>query len=133
MPVFAFTVGSLGDFLALGDLIIKLGVALYKPGECAKDYEELMRELELLCHILMKINISKEQRISETARFYLRQIQVEIAGCQGVIRGFLDKKSSGNNWVWKNIKWAAQGPSEAEEIRRQLSTRRDRLNLLLGM
>jgi hypothetical protein len=46
MPAFAFTVGSLGDFIALADLVVKIGVALYKPGECTKGLQDLKRELE---------------------------------------------------------------------------------------
>jgi hypothetical protein len=52
MPIFTLSVGSIGDFIALGELIIKLGVILYKPGEALADYEELLRELELLCQVL---------------------------------------------------------------------------------
>jgi hypothetical protein len=57
MPIFAFTVGSIGDFLALGELVIKLGIALYTPGEAAKDYDELRREIELILKALEKISI----------------------------------------------------------------------------
>lgn len=67
MPVFAFTVGSLGDFLALGDLIVRLGVALYNPAGCPNEYEDLMRECELLCHILTEISICKGHQMSKLA------------------------------------------------------------------
>jgi hypothetical protein len=133
MPVFAFTVGSMGDFLSLGELIIKLGVALYTPGEAAKDYDELRREIELILKALEKISICKGQRMSAIAKRCLRLVQISVEECQKAIQNFLDKRSPPSQGLWNKLSWAVQGPSETAELRQRLSVHRENLNLLLEM
>jgi hypothetical protein len=133
MPAFAFTVGSIGDFLSIGELIIKLGVTLYKPGEATKDYEELRRELELLCQALGKIEICKGQKKSPIAEGCLKAVQVQVAACQKIIEEFLERRSSPRESVWNKRTWAAKGENEAAELRQKLSTHRETISLLLEM
>lgn len=133
MPVFAFTVGSLGDFLALGELIVKLGVALYKPGEATKDYEDLRRELELLCRALGKIEVCKGQRRSMIADGCLKAVQDQAAACEKIIRDFLDNRKEPTRSVWSKISWSVKGPNEAAELRQRLSAHRETMSLLLEM
>lgn len=133
MPAFAFTVGSVGDFLALGDLIVKLGIALYRSGESPKEYEELRRELELLCHVLGKITICKGQQMSEPAALLLKAMQMQVAECQKVIQDFLASRSPSNEGTWNKITWAVRGTNEAAEIRQKINTHREMLSLLLEM
>ena len=103
MPIFAFTVGSIGDFLALGELVIKLGIALYTPGEAAKDYDELRREIELILKALEKISICKGQRMSAVASDCLRLVQISVEECQKVIQDFLDKRSPPSQSLWSKL------------------------------
>jgi hypothetical protein len=131
MPTFALTVGSLGDFIALGDLIVKIGVVLYRPGECTKDYQDLLRELEHFTQILNKINVWKGQKMTSVADGCLKMVQIEVDRTSQVIKEFLDRRQQRNNGIWNKIIWATNGPSEMAELRRTLSAHREMLSLLL--
>jgi hypothetical protein len=131
MPIFTFTVGSIGDFLEIGELLIKIGVALYKPGEATKDYEELRRELELLCQALGKIEICKGQKMSPIAEGCLKAVHVQVAACRKIIEEFLKKRLPPQESLWNKITWAAKGTNEAAELRQKLSAHRETISLLL--
>lgn len=133
MPAFSFTVGSLGDFLALGELIVRLGIALYKPGEATKDYEELKQELELLCQALGKIEICKGQKRSAIADGCLKAVQAQATACEKIIQDFLEKRKEPNTSLWNRICWTAKGPNEAADLRQRLSAHRETMSLLLEM
>jgi hypothetical protein len=123
MPTFALTFGSLGDFIALGDLFFKIGVALYRPGECTKDYQVLLCDIENFSHILSKIAICKGQKMKPVAEGCLKMVQIEVDRTSQVIKEFLDKrqrKSSGygtrlcgqrmNRVRWHWFGWKCQCP-----------------------
>jgi hypothetical protein len=133
MPTFALTVGSLGDFIALGDLIVKIGVALYRPGECTKDYQGLLFELEHFSQILSKIAICKGQKMKPVAEGCLKAVQIEADRAAQVIKEFLDKRKQKSSGTWSKVLWATNGPSEMAELRRALSTHREMLSFLLEM
>jgi hypothetical protein len=131
MPTFALTVGSLGDFIALGDLFFKIGGALYRPGECTKDYQGLLCEIEYFSQILSKIAICKGQKMKPVAEGCLKMVQIEVDRTSQIIKEFLDKRERRNGGIWNKIMWATNGPSEMTELRRTLSAHREMLSLLL--
>jgi hypothetical protein len=133
MPIFAFTVGSLGDFIALGDLIAKIGVALYRPGECTKDYQDLLRELENFSKVLSKIAICKGQRMTLMAQGCFKVVQIEVDRAAQVIKEFLDKRQQRSSGIWNRITWTTNGPNKMAELRRTLSEHRGTLSILLEM
>jgi hypothetical protein len=133
MPTFALTVGSLGDFIALGDLIVKIGVVLYRPGECTKEYQDLLRELEHFSQILSKLEICKGQRMTPAAEGCLKRVQIEADRAAQVIKEFLDKRQQNSSGIWNKIMWAKNGPSEMAELKRTLSAHREMLSFLLEM
>jgi hypothetical protein len=131
MPTFAFTVGSLGDFIALGDLIVKIGVALYRPGECTEEYRHLLCELEHFSQILSKIAICKGQRMTPAADGCLKMVQIEVERTAQVIKEFMDRRKQRRDGIWNKIAWTTNGPSEMADLRRALSVHREMLSLLL--
>lgn len=136
MPVFAFTFGSLGDFIALGELIVKLGIALYKPGEATRDYEELRDELNLILQILGHINVCKGQELSTEAAQVLCLVNLQVKECQNIIQIFLNKIPSApgaKRNIRKTLKWTVTGPRKVADVREKLSRQKDILNMLLQM
>ncbi|PVG01357.1 hypothetical protein CPB86DRAFT_99513 [Serendipita vermifera] len=133
MPAFAFTVGSVGDFIALGDLIVRLGVALYRPGECTKDYQELLRELEQTTQILDKVKICKGQKMTLMAENCLKIVQIQVDSITRVIKEFLDKREQNSKGVWNKIIWVTNGSNEMADLRRTLSAHREMLSVCLEM
>jgi hypothetical protein len=133
MPAFAFTVGSLGDFIALGDLVVKIGVALYKPGECTKDFEDLQRELEQYSQILSKMEVLEGQKRTPKAENCLKMIQTQVDRTRQAMKEFLDKERQTSGGVWDKVMWVTNGPSEMAELRRTLSAHREMLSYLLEM
>ncbi|PVF93278.1 hypothetical protein CPB86DRAFT_790270 [Serendipita vermifera] len=131
MPTFAFTVGSLGDFIALGDLIVKIGLALYRPGEYTKDYQELLRELEHFSQVLNKINICKGQKRTQMAEICFQGVRTQVDLTTRFITEFLNQREQASNSPWNNIKWANNGAQEMTELRRTLSDHRQMLSVLL--
>jgi hypothetical protein len=133
MPTFALTVGSLGDFVAMGDLIVKIGVALYRPGECVKDYQGLLRELQQFSQILSKIEICRAQRMTPIAQKCFDAIQAQADSTTKVIREFLDREEKQRDGIWNKLLWATNGPSEIAELKGILSVHREWLSLLMEM
>jgi hypothetical protein len=133
MPTFSLTVGSLGDFIAMGDLIVKIGIALYRPGECTRDYQDLLRELEQLAQILSKIEICKGQRMTALAERCLKAVQAQADLTTQVVKEFLNKRESSKNGMWNKVTWVTNGPNEMAELKRTLSAHREMLSFLLEM
>lgn len=57
----ALTFGSVGDIIAICQIVIQLGRALRSAGGSAQEYQELCRDLDAFVQILLQVRISFQE------------------------------------------------------------------------
>ena len=132
MPGFVFTVGSLGDLIAMGQIVINIGQVLYRAKEQSRDYQELMRELGSCHQLFTSVIAVDEEPKSEEARRRHREVLAAAAACQKDMVDFLARRPPRGASAWNKITWVVIGPKEAVKLRERLSSHRQTLAILLN-
>jgi hypothetical protein len=131
MPGFAFTVGSFGDIIAMGEIIIKIGQALYRASEQSPEYQELMHELGSCLQIFTRVTAAEEDIKSEEARRRHRDVLYAASACRRDMVEFLERRPPQGTSAWNKITWVVSGPKETTKLRERLAAHRHTLTVLL--
>ncbi|KAL2265059.1 hypothetical protein VTJ83DRAFT_7569 [Remersonia thermophila] len=144
----ALTFGSLGDILALGQLIIQLveaiGVGSRNAGGSAQEYKDLQRELSEFGRVLLQVILTYEQYEHSA---YLNGLdnatRSVVDECAGLIVGALEhfggryhaslRPGGSGSWLrdaHKKASWFLRERERVKELREKLSRSVQRLTLL---
>ncbi|KAL1841536.1 hypothetical protein VTJ49DRAFT_6965 [Mycothermus thermophilus] len=147
----ALTFGSLGDILALGQLIIQLveaiGVGSRDAGGSAREYKDLQRELSEFGRVLLQVVATYEQCGHSV---YLNELdnatRAVVDECAGLIAGALEhfggryhvslQPGGSESWLRdarKKVSWFLRERERVNELREKLNRNIQRLTLLNGL
>jgi hypothetical protein len=130
-----------GDFVALSNLIYKIGLELKKNSESSADYQLLLVELEALDRALKSLESVK---VAQHGQRRLDGIRALALACQLPLQEFLEKiekfEDSLGSWSSKSrsfsaitlrLHWSVKYKHEAEALRARLTPKITTITLLL--
>lgn len=138
MPVFAFTVGSLGDIMTTAGLAAQVATVFYDNRHISDACESLSAELQTLHQVLL-LTSDALQRYESTplGTPLFHSIQPEVAECYKVLKKCSDdidscRKSlmtTSIGSLWRRLTWTVT--DEPAALRAKLSNHRSNLALIL--
>lgn len=134
---------SVGDFLAVGQLIVNILASLREPGGAKSEYQDLIRELESLHYALQHLDKLQAKTRSSTT---LDSIKYAALSCRRPLEQFLSKIQRYNRslGVWaKNdtnsfkgavdkVRWAFGQRDEIQKLQSYINVHVATINLLLA-
>jgi uncharacterized coiled-coil protein SlyX len=135
---------SVGDFVALGNLILAVGLSLRDTSGSASQYQDLQRELDGLQRALAYVCLSSSSPRSEHAPL-VAEIRLAVLSCRGPLQEFLAQvqgyegslgagKSRGKVVDWgKKARWmVCKKEEEVGRLWAVLGTHVGAINMLLA-
>jgi hypothetical protein len=120
MSAISLSISSLGEFITMGGLIVKIGMALYRPGDCTKDYKGLLLEVDQVSQLLSKVKVCEGHRMTPMAQECFKKVQDQAELIGRLIKEFLDKGEKKRKRVLNRIVRAINGRDEMPELKRRL-------------
>ena len=138
MAVVAFTVGSLGDILAVSEILIKIGTKLYDCTHTSEACRLLVSDLQILHRILHLCSKAIEPYQNTEHATYMKYLisQMEVDG-----RAFLAKVTKHHQSLAScrgikefvgRVAWAVAEDEEVERFRKRISRSQASLTTLLA-
>ncbi|KAG8407245.1 hypothetical protein J3458_020734 [Metarhizium acridum] len=144
---FSLTLGSVGEIIAVSQIILELRHSLGTSAESARQYKELRDELDSFVRILMQVIATYEQyEPSPWLDSVEKEIKLAIHDCAGVVRGALERFVPKYNQslqpggsgrmlrdVFKKVEWVFAEKKNLDKLHNKLRTYSDRIALLVAI
>lgn len=122
---------SIGDVIAICQLITTIAVTLSECREQPKDYEELIMELDTLYRLFEDVKKLYTPPLSVSMMKAYEPVQKQMKMCENVMNEFLTKNSPPKKW-YRKLCWVFLASSRAASLRRKLAIHRQTLGILLS-
>ena len=140
VPAFGF---SVGDFVAVIQLINKISKAVRDAGGAVEDYQDTVSELESLKEIFKRLDSSHAspswgENLSLPIKAHTESVLESLTRFSHVISKFDSNlgKTAPKGWTqgsWKKVQWSIQYAKEVEKLRASVGTCLSALNLLVDL
>jgi hypothetical protein len=133
---------SVGDFIAIGSLLFKIGATLRDSTGSSADYQELVLRFDCLEELLKTVD--HQITISQLPPSATQAIKIHVSKCELLLRKFdtitekykksLSQGGSGKTWndSWRKIGWGLYKRDEILELFDGLGKQMDAIALLLS-
>jgi len=138
MPVFALTVGSLGDILATAGLAIKIVKALHESGHSSAECDVLTLELQALQKVLILTEYAiQHYKSSALGQILANVVGPEVAQCHLAMQGFATEidtyrqvlGSTVIGRLWGRVVWTMS--DKVVSLQAKLTSHRGKLSMIL--
>lgn len=132
---------SVGDFLAVGNLVLEIKAALQNVGGARSDYQELVRELDTLQKALQHLDTLQQR--GSTGSLHLDSIKFAALSCRQPLEDFLKKvrkygrsldiqaKGGAFKATGDKLRWAFGKKDEIQKLQNYLNLHVGTINMLL--